>query len=162
LNNEPTPEIYVSFLQQPAVYPAYGAQPRLGRQLMIRTTADQATMAESVEKIVRDLDSAQMVFDSKSMRQRIRDWYSGETFLSTFLGVFSGLALLLAAIGIYGVMSYAVTQRRSEIGIRMVLGAERGNVLRMILAHGLGLTIAGLLLAAGGSYVVVKTIASAL
>ncbi len=144
---EPRTEMYVSFLQQPAIYPGYGTQPRLGRQLAIRAAGPMTGIAETVQHAVRELDAGQLVFDVKTMRQRVAEKYDQETFLSVFVGAFAALALLLAAIGIYGVMSYTVAQRRHEIGIRMALGADRARVLWMVLGQGMKLTMAGVAVA---------------
>ena len=147
LGERPATEMYVSFLQQPADYPGYGAQPRLGRQLAIRTNGAATGIAEMVQRTVREMDPAQLVFDVKTMRQRVAERYDQETFLGIFIGAFAALALLLAAVGIYGVMSYSVSQRRHEIGVRIALGAGRPKLVRMVLGHGLKLTVAGLAIA---------------
>jgi putative ABC transport system permease protein len=105
-------------------------------------------IAEAVQRTVHEMDPAQLVFDVKTMRQRVIDNYESEAFIGVFIAGFAGLALLLAAIGIYGVMSYTVAQRYHEIGIRMALGADRRRVLRMVLGSGLKLALLGLAIAA--------------
>jgi putative ABC transport system permease protein len=119
--------------------------------LTIRTTSDPASFAPTVEREVRALDLDQPLSDVRTMDQWVSRTLSQARFSSTLLTTFAGLALMLAAIGIYGVMSYAVSLRTSEIGIRLALGAEARDILRMIVGHamrlaGLGLGI-GVLLA---------------
>ena len=114
--------------------------------LTIRTAADPASFAPLVEREVRAIDAEQPVADVRTMDQWVSRTLSQARFSSTLLTTFARVALLLAAIGIYGVMSYAVSQRTSEIGIRLALGAEARDILRMIVGHavwlaGLGLAI---------------------
>jgi putative ABC transport system permease protein len=112
--------------------------------LTLRTTADPASFAPIVEREVRALDRDQPVSDVRTMDQWVSRTLSAARFSSTLLMTFAGLALMLAAIGIYGVMSYAVSQRRSEIGIRLALGAEAPDILRMIVGHAARLAALGL------------------
>jgi putative ABC transport system permease protein len=112
--------------------------------LTVRTAADPLALAPSVEAQVYALDKDQPVSDVKTMDQWIATSLAAARFSSMLLTVFAGLALLLAAIGIYGVMSYLVSQRTPEIGIRLALGAERRDITRMIVANGTRLALAGL------------------
>ena len=114
--------------------------------LTIRTAADPSSFGPLVEREVRAIDREQPVADVRTMDQWVSRTLSQARFSSTLLTLFAGVALLLAAIGIYGVMSYAVSQRTSEIGIRLALGAEARDIRRMIVGHtvrlaGLGLAI---------------------
>jgi putative ABC transport system permease protein len=138
---------------------SYWPHPELAYSAMtltVRTAGDPAAMAPLVEGAIYALDKDQPVADVKTMDQWIAKSLAQARFSSTLLTVFAALALLLAAIGIYGVMSYAVSQRTSEIGIRLALGAERRDILTMIVSNGIrlaaiGLTI-GVLLAAALSH----------
>jgi putative ABC transport system permease protein len=122
---------------------AYGAM-----TLTVRTAGDPLALAPAVEAQVHALDKDQPVSDVKTMDQWIAKSLAQTRFNSILLTVFAALALLLAAIGIYGVMSYAVSQRTSEIGIRLALGAEQRDILRMMVGNGIRLALIGL--TAGG------------
>jgi putative ABC transport system permease protein len=104
-------------------------------------------MREAVWALEPDLP----IQDIVTMRQRVSDSMATPRFLSLLLGVFAGVALLLACGGIYGSMLYSVSQRQREIGIRLALGAAGGNVVRMVLAHGLLLTAVGLGIGVAGA-----------
>jgi putative ABC transport system permease protein len=112
--------------------------------LTLRTTANPALFAPIVEREVRALDRDQPVADVRTMDQWVSRTLSEARFSSTLLMTFAGLALMLAAIGIYGVMSYAVSRRTSEIGIRLALGAEAPDILRMIVGNAARLAALGL------------------
>jgi putative ABC transport system permease protein len=118
---------------------AYGAM-----TLTMRTTPDPASFAPLVEREVRGLDKDQPISDVRTMDQWVARTLSQARFSSTLLTTFAALALLLAAIGIYGVMSYAVSQRTSEIGIRLALGAEARDILTMIVGNAVKLAVIGL------------------
>ena len=112
--------------------------------MMVRTSVDPLSLASAVRSRVSERDRDQPVFDVQTMEKIISDSVAGRRFSMLLLGVFAGLALVLASVGIYGVISYTATQRTHEIGIRMALGAERADVLRMVVSHGLRLSLIGI------------------
>ena len=125
----------------------YWPHPQLaysGMTFTVRTAAEPLSMAPSVERAIRSLDKDQPVAEVRTMNQWVAKSLAQARFSSTLLTIFANLALALAAIGIYGVMSYAVSQRTSEIGIRLALGATMGDVLTMIVLDGLRLAVFGL------------------
>jgi putative ABC transport system permease protein len=115
--------------------------------LTVRAAGDPLALAPAVERAVHGLDKDQPVADVRTMGQWVAKSLAQARFSSTLLALFASLALLLAAIGIYGVMSYAVSQRTSEIGIRLAIGADRRDIMRMILGN--AARLAGVGLAAG-------------
>jgi putative ABC transport system permease protein len=136
-------------------YVPYRQEPSRGMFLALRTPADSARVAPAVQAMVARLDPDQPVSDIQTMERVVHDFMSGERIMSQLLGIFSALALVLAAVGVYGVMAYSVGQRTHEIGIRTALGAEARDIRRMVLRQGLtlgGIGIAiGLLAAAGAT-----------
>jgi len=126
--------------------------------LAVRTAAAPLTFAPAVEHEILAIDPDQPVSDVRTMDQWIARTLSQARFSSLLMTIFAALALLLAAIGIYGVMSYAVSRRTSEIGIRLALGAERRDILRLIVANGASLAAAGLAIGVALALVLSRTI----
>src|SRR5437870_7378616 len=110
--------------------------------LTVRTAGDPFALAPATERTVHALDTDQPVSDVRTMTQWVAKSLAQERFSSMLLAMFATVALLLAAIGIYGVMAYAVNQRTPEIGIRLALGAKAGDILKMIVGTGLRLAVA--------------------
>src|ERR1700752_398919 len=114
--------------------------------LVIRTDGDLAAIAPAVQREIRALDPNQPVSDVRTMNQVMSEWVSRSRFNTLLLGLFAGLATLLSAVGIFGVMNYSVARRTREIGLRLAVGAQPRHVLLLILRQGLLLTIAGVVL----------------
>jgi ABC-type antimicrobial peptide transport system permease subunit len=123
------------------------------RYLVVKTERDPGAMVEGVRQVVRTLDPSQAIASTFTMEHIQGRTLARPRFILTLFGVFAGVALVLGAIGIYGVISYGVALRAGEIGIRRALGAEEGEVMGMILKQGLGLTGVGVALGLVGGVV---------
>jgi predicted permease len=147
-------------------YPLYQSPDKLWSlalsylQIIVRTPLDTATVMPAIKAAVYGAGSDQTVYNVRTMQQIASESMSSQRFPMILLGAFAGLALLLASVGIYGVISYSVTQRTHEIGIRMALGAERQNVFRMVIGHGLRLALMGLAIGAAAALILTRLLAS--
>ena len=142
---------YLAIEEPPTAYYPYAQIPAslgpiiFGRTaLAVRTAGNPAQLAEAIRQTIQDIDSDAPIFQVSTMDDLMSNAADSSRFQMVLLGIFAGIGLLLAAVGIYGLMSYSVTQRTREIGIRMALGAERDDVLRMVVRQGLGLSLMGL------------------
>jgi putative ABC transport system permease protein len=116
----------------------------------VRTAGDPASVVNAVVSIVREHDPQLAVADIRTLEQVISDSVAERRLTMMMLAIFAAAALILAAVGIYGVIAYSVTQRTQEIGIRMALGARRNDVLKMVVGQAMALTGAGILIGAAG------------
>ena len=126
--------------------------------LAVRTAGEPLQAVAAVERAIHTIDKDLPVFSIRSMDQLLGNSRAQRRLILTLLVSFAALALLLAAVGIYGVLAYAVFERSHEIGIRMALGADAGNVIGMVLRSSLGLTAAGVLLGCAGALAVTRVL----
>lgn len=127
---------------------------------VISTGVDPKSITHAVTAAIQSVDPVQPVFGVKTMQQVVSDSLSVRRLYAWLLGIFAALALTLASAGIYGVMSYLVTQRTQEFGVRMALGASTGNVLRMVLRQALLLIAAGLAIGLAGAFAVTRVLSN--
>jgi predicted permease len=141
---------------QPEVYVAHAKSPGRGMTVVLRTAADPTQVVAAAQQELRALDAEQPLFNVRTMDRVVREAVAPQKVATGMMGVFALIALALAAIGIYAVMSYSVTQRTHEIGVRMALGAEPRDILRLVVRQGMILTFTGLSLGLGASLLLTR------
>ena len=152
-------QLYLPFDQVPDQFVKMLAQ---GVTLLARTNSDPMAMASSVQTQVNAVDKDQPVNNIMSMEQIISASISQQRFSMLLLGIFGAVALMLAALGIYGVMSYSVTQRTNEIGIRVALGASQSDVLKLVVGQGMTLALIGMGIGLAAAFGLTRLMASLL
>lgn len=130
------PDLYVPFLQVP----------NWAMDLLVRSSVPPLTLADDIGRVVQQLDPDQAVAEVTTMEQAVADTIARPRLRSGLLAAFAALALVLSAVGLYGIIAYSVAQRRRELGIRVALGADRPDLLRLILRFGIGLSAVGVAL----------------
>ncbi|HUQ81167.1 MAG TPA: ABC transporter permease [Gemmatimonadaceae bacterium] len=152
LSQEIFPETYASYMQ-----PTFG-----NFSVVVRSTADPATVMAGIRAQVRELDRDLPLSGLQQLSELVSASVSRPRFYTTLLGVFAAIALVLAAVGIYGVISYAVSLRTRELGIRIALGATGRQVSRLVLQQGVSLAMAGVVLGGAGAYWLARLLGSLL
>jgi len=133
-----------------------------GVAVVVRTNSDPAAVMGQVRAAIRELDPREVIYNVQTMEELWSSSMASRTFSMILLSIFAALALAVACVGLYGVISYFVTQRTREIGVRMALGAERGDILSLILTHGTKMTVVGAACGIAASLVLTRLMASEL
>jgi putative ABC transport system permease protein len=153
LSHEPFPHMYFSYLQENW----------RSMSLIVRAqSGDPMKLAGPIRAELAAMDKDQPIHSFKALETQVSKLIAPQRFTTALMAGFAALAALLAAIGIYGVMSYMVAERTREIGVRMALGAQTGNVMRMVLRHGMVLAVAGVAIGLAASFALARVISGLL
>jgi predicted permease len=133
-------QLYIPCMQMPDDYTANAA----GSGMVVRYEGSPSAAFEAIHRINKEISAEQVIFGEETMESLVADSMASRRFAMILMAAFAGLALVLACIGIYGVMSYLVSQRTQELGIRLALGAERSHILGLVLGNGARLTLGGI------------------
>ena len=144
------------------VYLPFDQAPITDVSLVVRSSAAPAPIINGARAAIRDVDPELPIFDVQTMTDALSESVAQPRFYAILLGSFAAIALIIAALGIYGVISYTVSQRTRELGIRIALGAQRERVVRLVIGQGLTLTLIGIVIGLAGAYMLTRLIASLL
>jgi len=153
------PQAFVSYLQMPAHTVPRWTESRVHKSLVIRTQSTSAALIESVRRTISGLAPDSAVFGVTTVEKTVSNSARPWSVLSQMLGIFAAIALILAAIGIYGVISYSVSERSHELGLRMALGAQPRHVVRLVLGQAMTLSVLGVILGVAASFGAVPLLA---
>ncbi|HYY42012.1 MAG TPA: FtsX-like permease family protein, partial [Pyrinomonadaceae bacterium] len=157
---EPIPaQLYRPRAQIPA---QFRARTNASASLLVRTTSDPAALAPVVRRAVHEIDNTQPVYAVNTMAQILSDSLAAQRLSMLLLSLFAAGALIIAAVGIYGVMSYSVVQRTHELGIRLALGAQPRDVLRLVIRQGMLLALAGVAVGLVGALLLTRVMTTLL
>jgi putative ABC transport system permease protein len=152
LDAEAKPEMYVPQYN----YPFYASY------MVVRADGDQQTLSRAIQREIQGLDKDLPIYNVKTMEQLVSASVAQRRFNMLLMTCFAVIAVILAAVGLYGLISYSVNQRAHEIGVRMALGARQSDILKLILGHGLKLAVAGVVLGVIGAFALTRVISSLL
>jgi putative ABC transport system permease protein len=156
---EVKPEVYVPLFQSA---PGYLSGVTSALTIVLRSTIEPTALGQTLREQVQALDKDQPVSEIKTMEWYLADSMAQRRFNMLLLGVFAGLALVLAAVGIYGVIAYTVTQRTHEMGIRIALGARGADILRLVFSNAIGTTVVGILIGLAAAFGLTRLLQSLL
>jgi putative ABC transport system permease protein len=142
--------------KKPQMYVAYSQSPGIFATVVIRTTVEPMSLAEPVRQAVWKVDADQPMWKMRTVEFLVSRSVADRRFLMALMGIFASLALVLTIVGLYGVISYLVNQRTQEIGVRMALGAQLSDILRMVLKQGMTLVLLGIALGLGASLLLTR------
>jgi len=146
------PEAFVPYQQLSSrIYPGW-TEARVHKSIIVSTHADPKALMQSMGRIIAELAPESAIFGITTVERTVSQSATPWRFISEVLELFAGIALLLAVIGIYGVISYSIGERRHELGLRMALGAQRGQVLGLVLRQGMVLSLVGVMIGVAGSF----------
>jgi len=127
----------------PVIYCSMAQAQRTGLGLFVRSNLSSASLNKSIRDVVNSIDSSQPVFDARPMIDRVHETWGTQRLLSFLFSIFAGLALVLATVGLYGLLAYTTLKRVREIGIRLALGARPAQIRVLVLSHGMHLLLIG-------------------
>jgi putative ABC transport system permease protein len=149
-------DLDLDMVPRPALYVPYSQNPRNYMGVVLRAAGEPMALTGAARDEVMKIDPALPVSNLKTVERMIHEVTSPKRIMTAMMGVFAGIALLLAGVGLYAVMAYAVSQRTHEIGIRMTMGARSRDVMRLVTGQGMKLTIAGLTLGIAGAFALTR------
>jgi putative ABC transport system permease protein len=147
---------------QPTVFLLHSQTPRYISYLVVRVTADPTTLITAIRREIQEVDKTQAVAAIKTMEQYLSESVARPRLYAILLVLFASLALLLSAIGLYGLMAYTVSQRTHEIGIRVALGGQRRDIFKLVVGRGLLLALVGISIGLAGALALTRLLTSLL